>query len=88
MRGLIISAVILSAAASAPAWGSDQKSRAAKEDRMVCRTVTTTGTRFEKRVCKADSEWTKAAEAHNDAYREQVNRPVINRQGESPNGVG
>ena len=87
MRTAILALAIAGIAGAGQTAVADRQPASAKKDRTVCRSVIMTGTRFEKRVCKAASEWEKIAEAQGDAYREQANRPVINRQGECINGA-
>lgn len=79
MRVMMLSLGVLGACISAPAVAAEKKTQIDKTDRVVCRSLIMTGTRFEKRVCKTAGEWEKIAQRHNDEYREQLARPVINR---------
>ena len=79
MRVIASTFLLLSTAFAGQAFAADKKIQIEKKDRMVCRSLTMTGSRFEKRVCKSVGEWEKIAQGHNDAYREQLARPVINR---------
>jgi len=44
------------------------------DDPVICRTQTTTGTRFSKRQCMRQSEWDRAKEASQTALRETERR--------------
>ena len=79
MRVLAVSLAVLGLSISPQAAAADKKAGIDKKERMVCRTLTMTGSRFEKRVCKTAGQWEKIAQGHNDEYREQLARPVINR---------
>ena len=80
MQMLIYSlAVMLNAAALNPSQSSAQASEAVEtEDRMVCRTVRKTGTRFDDRICKRQSEWRAIEEKSTTTVRDIQARPQIN----------
>ena len=88
MRVLGIGIVALSVLAAGEASAADKKAAADPKERVVCQNEMVTGTRFSKRICKSAREWEEAEERSRDALREQMSRPVINRQGEAPNGIG
>lgn len=62
-------------AVQAPAAEVDKQTKAAKKERVVCRTMMVTGTRFEKRTCKTAAEWEEQAEKAKESWREQLARP-------------
>ena len=78
MRLLVVGAALAAVSLHGPAIanGSDQQAKAAKKDRVVCRSSIVTGTRFDKRECKTAAEWEQRAEAAADAWREQLSRPL------------
>ena len=79
MRVIAVTLTVLSIVCAGQAFAADKKTQLDKKDRVVCRSITMTGTRFEKRVCKSAGEWEKIAQGQNDEWREQLSRPVINR---------
>lgn len=80
MESLLYSlALVLSAAAAHQLGASSSAPQAGEvEDRMVCRSIRKTGTRFDTRLCKRASEWRAIAEASAAATREIQSRPKIN----------
>ena len=46
-------------------------------DRVVCRSIAATGTRFKKRICRPDKEWRAMSEQSQGAAREIQSRPQI-----------
>ena len=81
MRHVIVTCTALAlfiapqaAAQTVSAGAKEQK--AAKKDRVICRTTMVTGSRFEKRACKTLAEWEEQEENAKEKWREQLARPV------------
>lgn len=80
MQALVYSlALVLSAAAGdSPTVASGDPKVSEADDRMVCRKIRNTGTRFDTRICKRASEWRAIEENSTAAVREIQGRPKIN----------
>ena len=76
---LILAASIAVSGAHAAANVASSESKQAKrdkKDRVVCRTMMVTGTRFDRRVCRTVGEWEERAELEAEKWREQLSRPL------------
>lgn len=71
-------AAAMSAAAADPTAATAMDSKAETEERIVCRDVKVTGTRFGKRYCKPVSAWRAIVEKSEQAVREIQDRQAIN----------
>ena len=74
LKILLLSALVPATAGEASAAGT---STAQEADRMVCRSVVATGTRFGKRICKPARAWAAITERSEQTVREIHSRPQI-----------
>ena len=77
MIDLGASIAILLTAANPAAVASNGPDADRADQKVVCRTVKLTGTRFAKRYCKTSSEWRVIEEKSVGALRELQARPQI-----------
>jgi hypothetical protein len=47
-------------------------------EKMVCKRLVQTGTRFKTRICKPKGEWDAEREASARSAKEMIDRPVVN----------
>lgn len=80
MQSLLYSvAILLNAAVLGQSTSSTDETQASEADnRMVCRNIRKTGTRFDTRICKRVSEWRTIEDKSTTAVREIQGRPQIN----------
>jgi hypothetical protein len=87
MQALIYSVAILLAAGAvgSPSARGDAPDAERAKDRMVCKSIRKTGTRFDTRICKLQSTWKAIEEGSTEALREIQSQPKINCT--SPSGA-
>lgn len=82
---LLALAAALTGAAADRAGADAVKAKAEQsEEKLVCRSVKVTGTRFGKRYCKPAKAWQTIEDKSVESVREIQNRPAINPT--SPSG--
>lgn len=77
MRIMALTAMIVALAASAATPSLAEEKSDKPEEKMVCKRMQQTGTRFASRTCHTAAEWDKIAEEHRRAMAETINRPMI-----------
>jgi hypothetical protein len=74
MRYTIIAALVLMPVPAAANAASEQP---ADGDKVVCKSVMKTGTRFRTRTCHTRKQWQEIEEQNKRNTREMIDRPVI-----------
>ena len=81
MRGFGIIAIVVAASLlPSTVVRADDAAEAVEpkaKDRMVCKRVQRTGTRFYDKTCKTAAQWDAIAEQHRRDAAEMINRPQV-----------